>query len=61
MTAYQIKLRGCDDSTAFVMHLTDSEAATIRQAAEASCEASDYGCQPTMTIGPPPADEDGET
>ncbi len=50
MTAYQIKLCGCDDSTAFVMELTDAEAALLQRVATLSSETADYGCQPEMVI-----------
>lgn len=52
MTAYTIKLRGCDDGTEFGMDLSDDEAALLRRVSAASQEASDYGCMPTLVIAP---------
>ncbi len=56
MTAYEIQLRGCDDSTQWVMELTDAEAWLLERVAALSDEISDYGCQPSMTITTPPPD-----
>lgn len=47
---YRIRLIGCDDTTEFVMDITEDEAALIRRVAEKSDETSNYGCMPTMTI-----------
>ena len=52
MTAYTIKIKGCDDSTAFGMDLSDDEAALVRRVSEASQEASDFSCMPTLLITP---------
>jgi hypothetical protein len=53
VSAYEIRLSGCDDSNAFVTELTEAEAGLLRQIAALSRESSDYECQPTMTISPP--------
>ncbi len=52
MTPCEIRLRGCDDSTAFVMELTDAELGLLRRVAALSGQASGYACQPSMTISP---------
>lgn len=59
MTAYQVKLSGCDDSTRFVVDLDDAEAAAVERVAELSRQASAFSCQPSMTLTtPPPAPEE---
>jgi hypothetical protein len=50
MTAYLIKLKGCDDSTEFGMDLSDDEAALVQRVSEASREASEFDCMPTLLI-----------
>lgn len=56
MAAYEIRLAGCDDVTTFVMDLSAKEANLLKVAAEKSREASEYECQPRMTIvSAPPA------
>lgn len=58
MAAYQIRMSGCDDSTVFVMDLTDAEAALLGRVAARAFQASAFECQPRMTISPvtaPPA------
>jgi hypothetical protein len=50
MSAYEIRLSGCDDSTSFPMELTDAEAGLLQRAAALSKGASEFGCQPTMTV-----------
>lgn len=50
MTAYEIRLEGCDDSTAFVMDLDDSEAALVERVAARSREVSEFDCMPTMAV-----------
>jgi hypothetical protein len=55
MAAYEIRLSGCDDTTVFVVDLTDAEAAVADRVAARSRQAAEYGCQPRMTIAPAPA------
>ncbi len=59
MTAYVIRLSGCDDSTEFGIDLTGAEAALLKRVAELSDQVSQFACQPTLTIreGKPEADE----
>lgn len=52
MTAYDIALNGCDGQTNVEMDLTAEEAALLERIAAATRQASDYDCQPTMTITP---------
>jgi hypothetical protein len=52
MTAYEIKLRGCDEVTTFVMDLTGPEARVLQRCARRSRETSAYSCEPTMTVTP---------
>jgi len=58
MAAYQIRLAGCDDATVFVMELTEAEAQAARRIAALSVTASEFGCQPKMSIAPPPKEPD---
>jgi hypothetical protein len=62
VTVYEIKLRGCDGSTRFVMDLSAKEAALLQVVAERSEKTSVFSCQPTLilTTPPPPADEEDE-
>jgi|HubBroStandDraft_1064217.scaffolds.fasta_scaffold287526_2 hypothetical protein len=58
MTVYEIRLSGCDDSTSFAMELADAEAELMQRVAARSKEASEFGCQPVMAVGPlTPSDE----
>ena len=57
MSAYEIRLDGCDDSTSFAMELTDAEAGLLERVAALSKEASEFGCQPTMTVATHHTDE----
>lgn len=50
MTVCQIKLRGCDEVTEFVMDLDDTEAEVVSRVAAQSRENSPYDCYPVMTI-----------
>jgi len=50
VTAYEIRLSGCDDSTTFEMDLTDAEAGVAARTAERSRATSTYDCEPRMTI-----------
>lgn len=52
MSAYEVRLKGCDDSTTFAMNLSDDEARLLQHAAALSRETSGYSCQPTMTVSP---------
>jgi len=52
VSAYEIKLSGCDDHTVFVMDLTGTEAALLQRVAALSRETSNYSCEPTMTVDP---------
>lgn len=58
MTSCLIRLSGCDDSTAFVVDLDDTELALVQRIAERSQETSQYSCQPRMTITSPAPDPD---
>ena len=50
MTQYNIKVVGCDDSTAIVKHLDEDEAALIKAIAEEITSESSYGCMPIMRV-----------
>lgn len=52
MTAYRVRLRGCDETTTFVIELSDAEAALLRRVAAVSQEISTYSCEPTLSIEP---------
>jgi hypothetical protein len=52
MTAYEIRLSGCDETTSFVMELTSAEAELLQRAAALSRETSTYICEPVMTVRP---------
>lgn len=47
---YKISIHGCDDSTCFVMHLTDEEVKVIERLSALSKTTSTYGCMPTLEI-----------
>jgi hypothetical protein len=50
MTAYEITLKGCDDSTTFAMDLADADAELLERVAARSKETSEFACQPVMTV-----------
>jgi hypothetical protein len=50
VSAVAIRLSGCDDNTYFVLDLTAKERAVAERIATASKQASQLGCQPTMTV-----------
>jgi len=52
MAAYDIKLEGCDAETHVEIDLTDDEAALLERVAHATRQASEYDCQPKMTLTP---------
>lgn len=52
MAAYDIALRGCDGETHIEMDLDDDQAALLERIAAATRQASEYDCQPTMTLTP---------
>jgi hypothetical protein len=54
VAAYEIRLAGCDDTTVFVMDLTDDEAALAERVAARARQSSEWDCQPRMTIAPAP-------
>lgn len=58
MTPYEIKLSGCDASTAFVMDLSDDDAALLTRVAKLSQQVSGYSCQPRMILTTPPPDSE---
>lgn len=47
---YAISINGCDDSNEFTMSLAPAEHAAVMKLAAAAKSASEYGCQPTITI-----------
>lgn len=47
---YIIKIRGCDDVTAFVMELTEEELKLVQELCKKSKETSTYGCMPDMEV-----------
>ncbi len=49
MTKRLIYVSGCDDATAVVLDLTDTEYEVSQRIAKAVTDASNYGCQPTIT------------
>lgn len=51
MTAYDVTVSGCDDSTrVFDLELSDVEAAALSRVAGAVNEASTESCQPTLIL-----------
>ncbi len=50
MAEFVISLHGCDDVTVFRAELAPAEAALVRRLAEASRDASERDCQPTLHI-----------
>ncbi|MGW9447059.1 hypothetical protein [Bacillus mobilis] len=52
MTAYLFCAKGCDETTRVVLDLTDDEAATARRIADAITAASDYSCEPRLSMVP---------
>lgn len=48
--SYEIKIKGCDGDTTFVMDLTSDEAELAERIAARSRQVSEYDCEPTMTI-----------
>jgi hypothetical protein len=46
----QISLRGCDDSTEFIVDITKEQIKFLKSIEEISEEVSTYGCMPTMII-----------
>lgn len=47
---YIIKIRGCDDTTAFVMELSEEELKLVQELCKKSQETSTYACMPVMEI-----------
>ena len=47
---YYVALDGCDDSTHFILWATEDQAAFLRRVANLANEASEYGCQPGMSV-----------
>jgi hypothetical protein len=59
MAEYLIKVSGCDDNTKVIVSLTDSELTTVLRIAARLKAASEFSCQPTMSVTPvADADED---
>lgn len=52
MSKHIIRVRGCDESTAVPMELTDAELATIKKLADAVNAVTTYGCKPRIGIDP---------
>jgi hypothetical protein len=50
MAAFEIRLKGCDETNQFVVDLTEAGADAARRIAAASQESSNYSCEPVMTI-----------
>lgn len=46
----KVTLSGCDDETTFTFPVTDAALEVLQQLAATSVEASEYGCQPIMTV-----------
>ena len=57
MTAVQVQLIGCDDSTVFTVDVTEGEEALLRRIAELSRKVSTYSCQPRLVTGSPGQDD----
>lgn len=45
-----VRLSGCDDSTSVQIEVTEDGFFLLEQLAELSHEASEYGCQPTLSV-----------
>ena len=50
MTRLRIHVSGCDDTTTIEIEVPEGTVGTIEEIAEQICEASTYGCMPTMTV-----------
>ena len=49
---YEIRITGCDETTAFAMRLTEAEVITVRRVADRSRQASSFSCEPVLRIEP---------
>lgn len=49
---YDITLKGCDASTTVTVELHRGYLAFLEHVAALTRQASEYGCQPTMTVTP---------
>lgn len=59
MADYLIKVSGCDDNTKVIATLTDAELEAVQRIAAQLEAASEFSCQPTMSVTPvADADED---
>lgn len=58
MTLYDVRVRGCDDSTRLTLKLTPRQADFVRDLADRVTRSSETGCQPTMQIEPHVHDDD---
>lgn len=47
---YDITLKGCDDATTVTLSLNDDQASAVALIASATVAASEFDCQPVMTI-----------
>jgi hypothetical protein len=50
MSKYEISVHGCDDSSVFIMELTNEEKSIVERVAQKCTETSTYKCMPTMEI-----------
>ncbi|MED4261996.1 hypothetical protein [Priestia aryabhattai] len=50
MKHYSIYLEGCDDTTSFVMELSESEFEVVKKIEELSKKHSSISCQPVLEI-----------
>ena len=50
MTACEVRLAGCDETTVFTVELTDKELDVAERIAGLSRVASSYSCEPRMYV-----------
>lgn len=50
MAAYDIRLKGCDETTKVTLDLTPEQHELVQSIAAATVAASQFDCMPTMTV-----------
>jgi hypothetical protein len=58
VTAFDITVSGCDDSTKVTVDLTPARLAFLTEIAEKITAASEFSCMPKMTVTPHAPDEE---
>lgn len=57
MSLYKVKINGCDDTTEFIMEMTEEQLELVKSMCALSKSASTHHCQPTMEVADSVADE----